>query len=43
MKKDIDLNLFSYDTKINMEQLRGHIKNVKKDLTILDSLVIITT
>ena len=28
----IDLNLFSYDTKINMEQLRGHIKNVKKRL-----------
>ena len=28
----IDLSLFDYDTKINMEQLRGHIKNVKKRL-----------
>ena len=28
----INLDLFFYDTKINMEQLRGHIKNVKKRL-----------
>ena len=27
---DIDLDLFFQDTKINMEQLRGHLKNIKK-------------